>query len=132
MNTKRISAVTMFMSFLLSLLVAVPSVSHAQAWPTKQPVHVIVPLSPGSAIDIVARIVFEQISKQIGQTIVIENRSGASQTIGAAAVVKSDPDGYTILVAGSALWSCHRRSRTFPLACRTISPPWPCSRIFRS
>lgn len=103
MKTKRLFAPTMFMSFFLSLLVAVPSVSHAQAWPTKQPIRVIVPLSAGSAIDIVARIVFEQVSKQIGQTIVIENRSGASQTIGAAAVAKSDPDGYTILVAGSAL-----------------------------
>jgi tripartite-type tricarboxylate transporter receptor subunit TctC len=64
---------------------------------------VIVPLTAGSAIDIVARLVFEQVSKQIGQTVVIENRSGASQTIGASVVAKSDPDGYTILVAGSAL-----------------------------
>ena len=63
----------------------------------------IVPLTAGSAIDIVARLVFEQVSKQIGQTVVIENRSGASQTLGAGAVAKADPDGYTILVAGSAL-----------------------------
>ena len=50
-----------------------------------------------------ARLVFEQVSRQIGQTVVIENRPGASQTIGAGAVAKADPDGYTILVAGSAL-----------------------------
>ena len=50
-----------------------------------------------------SRLVFEQVSKQIGQTIVIENRSGASQTLGAGAVAKADPDGYTLLVAGSAL-----------------------------
>ena len=77
--------------------------SQAQAWPTRQPIRVIVALTAGSAIDIVARLVFEQVSKQIGQTIVIENRSGASQTLGAGAVAKADPDGYTILVAGSAL-----------------------------
>jgi tripartite-type tricarboxylate transporter receptor subunit TctC len=76
---------------------------QAQAWPTRQPIRVIVPLTAGSAIDIVARLVFEQVSKQIGQTVVVENRPGASQTIGAGAVAKADPDGYTILVAGSAL-----------------------------
>jgi tripartite-type tricarboxylate transporter receptor subunit TctC len=88
---------------LVALLVAAPSPLHAQAWPTRQPIRVIVPLTAGSAIDIVARLVFEQVSKQIGQTVIIENRAGASQTIGAGAVAKADPDGYTLLVAGSAL-----------------------------
>jgi tripartite-type tricarboxylate transporter receptor subunit TctC len=69
----------------------------------RQPVRVLVALTPGSAIDLVSRLVFEQVSKQIGQTIVIENRSGASQTLAASAVAKADPDGYTILAAGSAL-----------------------------
>lgn len=103
MNTRRLFTLTIFASILASLLVVNPSTSLAQAWPTKQPIRVIVPLTAGSAIDIVARLVFDQVSKQIGQTVVIENRSGASQTIGAGAVAKSDPDGYTILVAGSAL-----------------------------
>lgn len=103
MNTRRLFSLTVFTSVLASLLVVAPSSSHAQAWPTKQPIRVIVPLTAGSAIDIVARLVFDQVSKQIGQTVVIENRSGASQTLGAGAVAKSDPDGYTILVAGSAL-----------------------------
>ena len=69
----------------------------------RQPIRVLVALTPGSAIDIVSRLVFEQVSKQIGQTIVIENRSGASQTLAAGAVAKAEPDGYTILAAGSAL-----------------------------
>jgi tripartite-type tricarboxylate transporter receptor subunit TctC len=69
----------------------------------RQPIRVLVALTPGSAIDLVSRLVFEQVSKQIGQTIVIENRSGASQTLAAGAVAKADPDGYTILAAGSAL-----------------------------
>jgi tripartite-type tricarboxylate transporter receptor subunit TctC len=102
-NTRRHFTLPVFASLLASLFVTAPSSLHAQAWPTKQPVRVIVPLTPGSATDIVARLVFDQVSKQIGQTVVIENRSGASQTIGASAVAKSDPDGYTILVAGSAL-----------------------------
>ena len=103
MNTRRIFIWTVFASLIVAMLVAAPSASHAQTWPTKQPIRVIVPLTAGSAIDIVARLVCEQVSKQIGQTIVIENRSGASQTIGASTVAKSDPDGYTILIAGSAL-----------------------------
>jgi tripartite-type tricarboxylate transporter receptor subunit TctC len=92
-----------FAGALASLLFAAPMPSQAQGWPTRQPIRVIVPLTPGSAIDIVGRLVFEQVSKQIGQTVVVENRPGASQTIGAGAVAKADPDGYTILVAGSAL-----------------------------
>jgi tripartite-type tricarboxylate transporter receptor subunit TctC len=77
--------------------------TSGQPWITKQPVRVVVPLSPGSAIDLVARLVFEEIAKQTQRTILIENRPGASQTLGALAVAKSSPDGYTILVGGSAL-----------------------------
>jgi tripartite-type tricarboxylate transporter receptor subunit TctC len=73
----------------------------AQSWPTK-PVHSVVPFAAGSSTDIVPRIVFEQLSQQFGQTIVVENRTGAGGTIGAAFVAKSEPDGYTILVSGAA------------------------------
>jgi tripartite-type tricarboxylate transporter receptor subunit TctC len=103
MNSRPFFALSIFAGVLASLLVAAPLPSQAQAWPTRQPVRVIVPLTAGSAIDIVGRLVFEQVSRQIGQTVVIENRPGASQTIGATAVAKADPDGYTLLVAGTAL-----------------------------
>ena len=103
MNTRRFFALTVFASMLASALVTAPPAAQAQEWPKRQPVRVIVPLTAGSAIDLVGRLVFDQVSKQIGQTVVIENRSGASQTLGAGAVAKADPDGYTILVAGSAL-----------------------------
>ena len=73
----------------------------AQSWPTK-PLRAIVPFAAGSSTDIIPRIVFEQLSSQLGQTIVVENRTGAGGTIGAAFVAKSEPDGYTILVSGSA------------------------------
>src|SRR5690242_6680114 len=72
-------------------------VAQAQSWPTR-PIRVIVPFGAGSATDIVPRTVFEQVSAQIGQTIVIDNRPGGGTTIGTAAVAKADPDGYTILV----------------------------------
>jgi tripartite-type tricarboxylate transporter receptor subunit TctC len=70
----------------------------AQDWPMKQPIRVISPASAGSTSDIMARIVFEQVGKQVGQTVVAENRGGAGTTTGMAAVAKSAPDGYTILV----------------------------------
>jgi tripartite-type tricarboxylate transporter receptor subunit TctC len=73
----------------------------AESWPAK-PVHAIVPFAAGSSTDIVPRVVFEQLSQQLGQPIVVENRPGAGGTIGAASVAKSEPDGYTVLVSGSA------------------------------
>jgi len=61
-----------------------------------------VPFTAGSASDIVPRTVFEQLSGELGQSIIVENRSGAGGTIGAAAVARSEPDGYTILANSSA------------------------------
>jgi tripartite-type tricarboxylate transporter receptor subunit TctC len=72
--------------------------ANAQEWPTKQPIKVIVPFSAGSATDIVARTVFDQVGRQVGQSVIIENRGGAGTTIGSNMVAKADPDGYTLLV----------------------------------
>jgi tripartite-type tricarboxylate transporter receptor subunit TctC len=89
---------------LLALAFAHPVLGQApaQTWPTK-PVHVIVPFAPGSATDIVPRTVFDQVSRQAGQPIIIENRAGGGTTIGTGAVAKADPDGYTILVHSNGL-----------------------------
>lgn len=75
--------------------------SWAQNWPTKT-IRVIVPYSPGSATDIIPRTIFAKVQEQLGQPIIVENRPGASSTIGTATVAKAEPDGYTILVASSA------------------------------
>lgn len=73
----------------------------AEPWPAK-PLRLIVPIAAGSSVDIVARVLSEQLSTQLGQGIAVLNRPGAGQTIGAAAVAKADPDGYTLLVNSSA------------------------------
>ena len=88
--------------FLLACAIVLCSIASAwpQAWPTR-PIRAIVPLTAGAATDIMARTVLEQVSAQIGQPIVVENRPGAGNTIGMAAVAKADPDGYTILVNSS-------------------------------
>ena len=83
------------------LLFSSSEIALSQAWPTK-PIRVIVPVTAGSAIDITARTVADQLTGLLGQTIVVENRTGAGGTIGAGSVAKADPDGYTILVHSSA------------------------------
>lgn len=75
--------------------------AFAQAWPTKQPIKVIVPFPAGASTDTIGRPVLDHVSKQLGQAYVWENRPGAGGTIGMAAVAKADPDGYTIMVNSS-------------------------------
>jgi len=89
---------------LISAALAAPALARsarAQAWPSKQ-IRAIVPFTAGSTIDIVARIVFDPLSQQLGQSIVVENRGGAGGTIGTAMAARAEPDGYTILANSSA------------------------------
>jgi tripartite-type tricarboxylate transporter receptor subunit TctC len=81
----------------LGLLLIGANSAFGQAWPNK-PIKAVVPFSAGSAVDLVARTVMEQVSAQIGQPIVVENRVGAGGTIGVGSVAKAEPDGYTLLV----------------------------------
>jgi len=76
--------------------------ASAQTWPAK-PLRAVVPFTAGSTTDIIPRVVFEQLSVQLGQSIIVENRGGAGGTVGSAFVVNAEPDGYTILAHGSAL-----------------------------
>jgi tripartite-type tricarboxylate transporter receptor subunit TctC len=86
---------------LLALLgmLAVPAL--AQNYPTK-PVQVILAFTPGSAVDIVGRIVTAKLAEMWGQPVVNDNRSGAGGSIGSAAVARAAPDGYTLLVTSNA------------------------------
>jgi tripartite-type tricarboxylate transporter receptor subunit TctC len=97
-------SVTRTVALALACLAGAAAAQDA-AWPTRN-VSVIVPLGAGSASDIIARVVMEQVGRQLGQTFVIENRPGAGGTIGANAVAKAAPDGYTILAYG-AMASAH-------------------------
>jgi tripartite-type tricarboxylate transporter receptor subunit TctC len=86
--------------------------ASAQDWPART-VTVIVPLGAGSASDIMARVVMEQVGRQLGRTFVIENRPGAGGTIGAGMVAKAAPDGYTMLAYG-ALATAHALHAKLP------------------
>lgn len=84
----------------VSLGLAVVASARAQDWPTRN-VSVVIPLPPGVASDITARVVFEEVGRRVGQTFVIENRPGAGGVIGANVVAKAPPDGHTALVYGA-------------------------------
>jgi len=89
------------MKKLISILFFLSFSAFAQEWPSK-PVHVIVPYPPGGGHDFASRVVAQRLSEVLKQPFVIENRTGASGTIGAEYVAKSAPDGYTFMVASPA------------------------------
>src|SRR5260370_23930491 len=88
---------------LAAAAAALPAVSRfawAQAYPTR-PVRLIEGFGAGSAPDIVARLIGQSLSEQLGQLFVVENRSGASSNIATDAVARASPDGYTLLLITS-------------------------------
>ncbi|MDB5941103.1 MAG: tctC [Ramlibacter sp.] len=81
-------------------LAALPQLAGAQgqAWPAKQPIRLVAVFPPGGSVDQVARILAVPLSQQLGQSVIVDNKGGASGSIGTAAVVNSPPDGYTFAV----------------------------------
>ena len=75
--------------------------ASAQTYPSK-PIKVIVPYTPGSPVDVLARVVTQQVSARLGQSIVIDNRPGAGTTIGTKLAASADPDGYTLLIGATS------------------------------
>ena len=78
-----------------------PRLSWAQSYPTR-PVRLIVGFAPGGVTDIVARLMGQWLSERLGQQFIVENRTGAATNVATEAVVRADPDGYTLLVSSAA------------------------------
>ena len=87
--------------------------AQAQAWPSRN-ITAIIPFAAGNANDIVARIVLGQVEKQVGQTIVIDNRPGGGTIIGVNAVARAAPDGYTMLVHSSSFSASYSLHKSLP------------------
>ena len=86
--------------FLALIAILAAATARAENWP-ERPVRVIVPLAPGGSVDIVARSVASRLAVEFGQQFVVDNRTGAGGTIGAAIVARAAPDGYAIMVMSS-------------------------------
>jgi len=99
-------------AFAAALLAGVPA-AMAQAYPSK-PVTMIIPFPPGGTLDVVGRMLAQKLGDQLGQTIVVDNRPGGAGTIGAIAVQKAKPDGYTLLFSPSTLTTTPMTMKTAP------------------
>jgi tripartite-type tricarboxylate transporter receptor subunit TctC len=105
---------------LLAGVLAVPAAAsapgRAQGKYPERPIKIIVPFPPGGGVDLTARLLMEPLSKELGQTIVIENKGGAGGLIGVTAMAQSVPDGYTLAVTGVSSMSAgpHLRGDKLP------------------
>ncbi|HJS08541.1 MAG TPA: tripartite tricarboxylate transporter substrate-binding protein, partial [Pirellulales bacterium] len=92
---------TLLLGAALSPLVADGALGQSK-WPT-QVIRIIVPFAPGSFTDVSARLVAQELTEQLGQSVIVENRGGAGGTAGTTAVVRAAPDGYTLLLTDTSL-----------------------------
>ena len=88
--------------FMVTGVALLATTARAENYPSRL-IKATIPFGAGSAADVVPRLVFDRLAAEFGQAIVVENRAGAGGTIGTASVVKSDPDGYSILAQSAAL-----------------------------
>lgn len=95
------------------VLALAPALAQAQAWPS-QPIRFIVPFTPGTGIDIIARSAGPRLAERLGQPVVVENRAGVSGNIGTELVAKAKPDGHTVLVTASTFVSNRSLFRSLP------------------
>jgi len=94
--------------------------ADALAWPTR-PVHLVVPFAAGGPTDVIARIVGERLSKGWGQQVLIENRPGGGTNIANEMVVRSEPDGHTVLMGGSSQATARSAMTRLPISHRSRS-----------
>ena len=93
-----------FVFLLPAFMLSAPPLAPAADWPNR-PIHFVVPFPAGGSTDVAARVVGDYLSRTLGQTVVVENKSGANGNIGMEYVAKSAPDGYTILIGTDAVSS---------------------------
>lgn len=93
--------------FPVAVLAAMLSTCGGAALATypEQPIKIVVPFTPGGATDSVARLLANRLTAKLGQPVIVENRPGASTVIGAEAVARAKPDGYTLMVSGSTTYT---------------------------
>jgi tripartite-type tricarboxylate transporter receptor subunit TctC len=88
---------------VLSLLgICASGISHAQSWPSK-PIRIVVGFAPGGTTDAMARMVAQSLTESLGQSVVIDNKPGASGNIAASEVARATPDGHTLFISPTSV-----------------------------
>jgi tripartite-type tricarboxylate transporter receptor subunit TctC len=109
-------------ALFLLLLCAAPLCRGADAYPAR-PVRLIASFGPGSTVDLIARVMAQQLAEQFGRTFVVDNRTGAGGSIGNAYAAKASPDGYTLLLGETSLSMLPGLFKTLPYdAARDLAP----------
>ncbi len=107
--------------FAAALAFCAPALSPAQSYPARA-VRIVVPFTPGGATDVIARLVGQKLQEAWGQSVVIDNRAGATGAIGSEIVAKSTPDGYTLLMGTTSTHSVLMTVKKLPYTPADFSP----------
>ncbi len=103
----------LFKTALMAMMALCAALTQAQTWPT-QPVRIVVPFTPGTGMDTIARTVQPRLAERLGQSVVVVNTPGASGNIGADHVAKSSPDGYTVLMGANTMLMASQLYKNVP------------------
>jgi len=103
-----------WMALTAVLLMGAPAAASAQNAYPSQTLKIIVPFTPGTGMDTIARVVAPRLSERLGQPVVVQNQPGASGNIGAEAVAKSTPDGYTVLMGANTMLMASQMYKSVP------------------
>lgn len=102
------------LAFAVAAIFAMPAIAQPRDTYPSRPVHLVVPYPPGGTSDNVSRVIADRLGPLLGQPVVVENRGGAAGTIGAQVVQAAKPDGYTLLMAPTAVFAITPHLRNVP------------------
>jgi tripartite-type tricarboxylate transporter receptor subunit TctC len=120
-----------FAAIIVAMLAGLGPASAQSNFPTK-PVHIFVPYAAGGGVDILARTLGDVVSRQWGQTVVVENRPGAGGVVASQALVQTPPDGYTLIVLQAATQPIRSSTQKSPTTRSATSRRSRCSRRRRT
>ena len=108
--------------FALATCSLIAGPASAQQFPEAQAIRIVVPFSPGGTVDILARVIAQQIAKPLGQSVIVENKPGAGSSVGTDFVAKAKADGYTLLMASTSSMAINPNLQKLPYQLSDFAP----------